>query len=69
MHLTKHPLQDSSGVTFTVVIRGDPALASDTGSPQHKGQHGGREGVGGRKGQCYYQVINMRPLLSYRHLE
>lgn len=44
MHLTKHLLQDSSGVTFTVVIRGDPALASDTGSPQHKGQHGGREG-------------------------
>lgn len=43
-----------NGVTFPVVTQHQ---ASDTASPQHKGQHEGKgDGMGGRKRWCSYQV-------------
>lgn len=39
----------ASGEQWGHIRGGDPALASDTGSPQHKGQHGGTEGWSRKK--------------------
>lgn len=63
MHLTKYLLQDSSGVTFTVVIQPWPQTQEAHSTKDSDSMGGGRDGVGGRKGQCYYQVtqLNMRP--------
>lgn len=41
MHLTKHLLQESSGVTFTVVIRP---------WPQTQEAHSTKDSIGGREG-------------------
>lgn len=73
---TKHaPNQVSaSGQQWCHIHGGDPALASDTGSPQHKGQrqHGGREGWSRREEGAVLlssHTVEHEALLSYRHLE